>query len=171
LKPSLLFSALFAGAVALSSPAQSFDVSGAYLAGRQAAMQSDFAAAARYFSEALAQDSENPELLEDVMNARVLLGDVAGAAPVAAQLQAQGQRIQIAHMVTIADAIVAQDFAALLARDMEVQGIGPLVDGLLIAWAHIAEGDVDAVMAAFYDVAGTQGMGCFAMYHKAMALD
>ncbi|MEO0939019.1 MAG: tetratricopeptide repeat protein [Pseudomonadota bacterium] len=169
MKPFLL-SAAFAAALVAATPALPQMSAGAYLAGRQAAMRNDFDAAARYFTEALAADPSNAELLEDTMNSRVLLGDVAGAAPIATRLEEMGQRSQIAHMVTVAEAAKAGAFAEILTRDIEARSIGPLVDGLVQAWAQIGTGDIGGGLARFDAVAPSQGLGGFALYHKAMAL-
>lgn len=133
-------------------------------------MQNDFAAAARYFTRALTRDPSNAELLEDAMNARVLLGDVAGSVPIAQQLEGSGQRSQVAHMVMVAQMAQGGELAQILARDTDAQGIGPLVDGLIRAWALIGTGDIQGGLSEFDTVAETQGLAAFASYHKAMAL-
>ncbi len=143
---------------------------GAYLAARQASFQNDFATAARYFGQALLRDPSNPGLMEDAVLARLLTGDVARALPIAQRMEDEGLRSQAAHMVVIADHAATGDFDAILSRDMDAQGIGPLVDGLVVAWAHVGAGDTAAAMAAFDAVAEQQGLKGFALYHKAMAL-
>lgn len=168
MKRLLLPAALIA--LGLAAPAAAQNIAGPYLAGRQAAMQNDYAAAARYYAQALRAAPDKVELIEDSLNVRVLLGDVGDAVPLAADLEAMGQRSQIAHMVSIAGAVAEGDFAAVLNRDMSEDGIGPLVDGLIRAWAEIGQGDLDAGLAAFDAVAQEQGLGGFAIYHKAMAL-
>ncbi|MEO0390256.1 MAG: tetratricopeptide repeat protein [Pseudomonadota bacterium] len=166
----LLLSAAISAAVVCAAPAQAQMGAGAYLAGRQAAMQNDFAAASRYFSDALRAAPRNAEIMEDTLNARVLMGDIDGAVPVAQDLVEAGQRSQIAHIALIADEVKRGDFAAVLARDPDLEGIGPLVDGLVRGWSHIGAGDLAAGLAAFDTVAENQGLAGFALYHKAMAL-
>ncbi len=165
-----LFLAALAVSATAANVAMSNAIAGAYLAGRQAAQQNDFVAAAHYFSRALTADPTNNDLLEDVVSSRVLLGDIAGAIPLATQLEGAGQRSQIAHMVAVTRDAQAGDFQAILSRDLNTGGIGPLVDGLVQAWAAMGTGDHRASFAAFDAVAQTQGLGSFAMYHKAMAL-
>jgi len=157
-------------AFGLAAPVAAQNVAGPYLAGRQAAMQNDYAQAARYFAQALRASPDNLDLIEDSLNVRVLLGDVSDAAPLAADLEVLEQRSQVAHMVSIADAVARGDYAAVLDRDMELDGVGPLVDGLIRAWAQVGQGDLEAGLLAFDIVADNQGLGGFAMYHKAMAL-
>ena len=144
--------------------------SGAYLAGRQAALGNDFDAAAGYFTRALARDPSNPALMEQTTLAFLAMGDIARALPVARRIEELGLKSQIAHMVVVAALVEAQDYPALLARDAETQGIGPLVDGLVVAWAHLGAGDVTEALAAFDAVAERGGLRGFALYHKAMAL-
>nr|WP_261368178.1 tetratricopeptide repeat protein [Pseudosulfitobacter koreense] len=154
----------------LASPLAARDVAGPYLAARQASYMNDFGTAARYYDIALRQDAQNAILMEDAVLAHLMLGDVAQALPIANRMTDQGLRSQAAHMAVIADMAQREDFAALLERDMTDQGVGPLVDGLLTAWAHLGEGDMDAALAGFDTVASEQGMKGFALYHKAMAL-
>ena len=73
--------AAFALCLAWSVPAGANSVSGAYLAGRQAAFDSNFDAAARYFGRALAVDSDNPELMENVALSQLALGRIDRALP------------------------------------------------------------------------------------------
>ena len=160
--------AVFSTALPLSLQAES--ASGAYLAGRQALFTSDFDAAATYYSRALARDRDNPQLMDNVVLAQLALGQIDRALPVAELMEARGQRSQVAHMVMVSSLIAKGDYDGLLARDPETLGIGPLVDGLLKAWALMGKGDTEAAKAAFDDVAKQNGLRNFAMYHKALAL-
>jgi len=144
--------------------------SGAYLAGRQAAIGNDFEAASRYYTTALAHDPANIGLMEDAIAAQLALGRVDRALPIAKLLEEQGIRSQAAHMTVIADLLAREDYDAYLARDVETVGIGPLVDGLLGAWAMIGAGRVEDGMAEFDRISKERGLRGFALYHKAMAL-
>ncbi|WP_189678768.1 tetratricopeptide repeat protein [Seohaeicola zhoushanensis] len=156
--------------VALPLPLLAQSASGSYLAGRQALFLSDFDAAATYYSRALARDRGNAQLMDSVVLAQLALGQVDRALPVAEVLEARGVRSQVAGMVIVSNLIAAKDYKALLARDPETQGIGPLVDGLVKAWALLGSGDEKAAMAEFDAVASGNGLRSFAMYHKALAL-
>ncbi|MEL6467452.1 MAG: tetratricopeptide repeat protein [Pseudomonadota bacterium] len=145
-------------------------VAGSYLAGRQAAILSDFDAAARYYTAALARDPGNVELMEDAVVSQLALGRLDRALPIAKSVEERGARSQAAHMVIIADILAQQEFATYLERDIETRGIGPLVDGLLNAWALVGTDRVDEAMAAFDTVSEQRGVRGFALYHKAMAL-
>ncbi|KIC47514.1 tetratricopeptide TPR_2 [Ruegeria sp. ANG-S4] len=144
--------------------------SGSYLAGRQAIYQSDYVAAERYYSQALRFDPQNTKLLESVLLARIALGDIEGALPVAEITDAGEGPNQPGRMVIYANLIAQEKLDELLARDPETQGVGPLVDGLVIAWAHMGNGAVTQAMEQFDSVATQEGLSEFALYHKAMAL-
>ena len=154
----------------LAGPLAAQDVAGPYLAARQASYLNDFGTAARYYDMALLHDAENATLMEDATLAHLMLGDVLQALPIALKMEEVGLRSQAAHMSVIADMAQREDYDALLDRDMETQGIGPLVDGLLTGWAHVGAGDMKAGLAGFDKVSREQGLKGFALYHKAMAL-
>lgn len=149
---------------------QAQGIAGAYLAARSAGMSSDYAAAAEYFTRALARDPSNPQLLENAVLAQMSLGQIARAIPIARKIEGDGLQSQIARMVLIADEVSKDQYAPLLKRLDEQRGVGPLVDGLLKAWAQMGAGDVSAALAGFDTVAQERGLAAFAQYHKAMAL-
>jgi tetratricopeptide (TPR) repeat protein len=57
-----------------------------------------------------------------------------------------------------------------IARIQDDKGIGPLVDGLILAWAALGDGDMNATIAGFDTVAQEPGLAGFALYHKALAM-
>nr|WP_229801353.1 tetratricopeptide repeat protein [Tateyamaria omphalii] len=167
-----LLSSVALAAVLAATPhiASAQSVAGSYLAGRHAAITSDFEAAARYYQAALARDPGNAELMEDVIVSQLALGRLDRALPVARIIEEKEIRSQIAHMAIIADMLAQEDYAGYLARDTETLGIGPLVDGLLNAWALVGMEDIEGALAAFDAVSEQRGVRGFALYHKAMAL-
>ncbi|NOC93516.1 tetratricopeptide repeat protein [Ruegeria sp. HKCCD6604] len=151
-------------------PAFSETGAGSYLAGRQAIYENDYSAAERYYAQALRFDPQNALLQESVVVARIALGEVARALPIAQQIEEANLPSQAARMVISANLIADGKFDDLLARDPETQGVGPLVDGLMIAWAHLGQGEMTKAMEQFDSVATQDGLREFALYHKAMAL-
>lgn len=143
---------------------------GSYLAGRQAVYKSDFVASAGYYARALAKDPGNPALMENVVLSQMAQGQHKRARAVAEQMEAEGLRSQVAHMAVVANLIADGDFETLLARDPETLGVGPLVDGLLKAWALMGAGSAAKALEQFDVVADEAGLRGFANYHKAMAL-
>lgn len=164
------FTLILAVPMAVPRPGSAQTVAGAYLAGRQAVFNDDFRAAADYYRLALGYEPDNTSLMEKAALALLALGDIDVAVPIAARMEELGQDNQIAHMIAVADLIAREDYAALLARDPETEGIGPLVDGLVRAWALLGEGSAAQALAEFDKVAEEKGLRGFAMFHKAMAL-
>ncbi len=155
---------------ALVSQVSAQSAAGGYLAGRNAAVNSDYREAARYYTQALARDSSNAELIENTILSMLSLGQIDKAAPLARVLEQKKQKSQVARLVITADLARSQDFAALLSREGDTDGIGPWVDGLVKAWSHVGAGDVTSAMESFDALATEAGMRGFVLYHKALAL-
>lgn len=156
--------------VALTAPVAAQSVAGPYLAARSAAIHNDFEEAASYFTQALTRDRTNLELMESAVVAHLALGRLDRALPIAQAMQAGGQVGQVSQLALTADLIQRQDYDALLQGATTGQGIGPLVDGLVAAWALMGKGDVSEALAQFDQVAGQSGLEAFALFQKAMAL-
>jgi len=153
-----------------AAPVAAQEPAGAYLAGRAATYDSDFAAAAEYYTRALVRDPQNAVLMESVVFAQLALGELRRALPVAQRMWDDGINSQVANMVMVGGLSQAQDYQALLDRELAAQGVGPLVDGLTTAWAHLGAGDVTQALAQFDTVAEDDGLRMFALYHRALAL-
>ncbi len=164
---SLTLSALLA---ATALPAVAQGNSGAYLAARQASFDSDFAAAAQYYTRAIARDPTNPKLLENAMLSYLSLGRLQTALPIARKMVSDEIPSQLANLVIAAGNAAEGNFGSIINDLDEMRSIGPLVDGLLRAWAHLGTGDMNAALAAFDKVAEEPGLAGFAAYHKALAL-
>lgn len=162
--------ALLLSTAIVTTPLAADSASGAYLAGRSAAVNSDYREAAQYYTQALARDTKNVELMESASLAYLSLGRVERALPLARQMEALGQNSQVAHMVITADLAATEDYAALLERESGTAGIGPWVDGLVKGWAHLGAGDVTSAVAEFDKLSQEPGIEGFVMYHKALAL-
>ncbi len=156
--------------VAAPMPVHATSFSGAYLAGRQAMFDDDFAAAADYYRRALGFDPDNAALMEKAVQSLMALGRFDEAVPIARRIEEQGLRSQAAHMVVLADLVIRGEFATILQRGPDQGGVGPLVDGLVQAWAQLGAGSVKKGLARFDRVAEESGVRGFAMYHKALAL-
>ena len=156
--------------IAVSAPVQADTNAGAYLAGRQAIFDKNFDSAATYFSRALARDSRNEGLMENVVRSQLALGQLKRALPIAQKMELRGIKSQMAHMIVVGDMVQRGDFETLRARDFADRPIGPLVDGLLKAWADFGVGDLDAALADLDALSQENGLGRFAAYHKALVL-
>ncbi len=160
--------AILAGQMAL--PALGESVSGAYLAARQAGMQNDFGKAADYYSIALARDPGNPRLLENTLVSFMAMGAFEKALPIARKMVADGRNSQMANMILLGDLARKEDYAAILKSLEEGERIGPLVDGLLKAWAEMGTGRVSDALESFDQVIAAKGSRAFGLYHKALAI-
>jgi len=166
----LTLSASAVMAITLASDGMAQSIAGPYLAGRSAALARDYDAAAQYYGRVLSRDRANAEMLENATVANVSRGAIDRALPSARQIEEQGLQSQIAHLVVTAGLAKDGRYADLLARDWKERTIGPLVDGLIVAWAHLGKGDATAALAEFDQLSEEPGLKGFAMYHKAMAL-
>ena len=156
--------------VSTAIPAKADGLSGAYLAARQATITSDYDAAARYYTRALANDPSNPVILESAVLSYLSLGSLDTALPVARKIVNDGVKSQLANMVVSAGQVKQGDYADLLKNLEEGEVVGPLVDGLMIAWAHVGNGNVSLALEAFDAVSKEPGLAGFGAYHKALAL-
>jgi len=144
-------------------------LAGAYLAARNASGHNDYAAAARYYAQALELDPGNPLLLESAILAYAGMGKIERAVPVATDLVELGLDSQIANMILLADDLGAGRFEQALDALRGDRSVGPLVDGLSQAWLEVALGDLDAAMEAFDASTRSTGLDAFGAYHKGLA--
>jgi tetratricopeptide (TPR) repeat protein len=158
-----------ATAAATAAAQQTRGLAGPYLAARAAIGTNDYDAAARYYARALIRDGRNPELLQNAIVAQMGLGNLARAEPIARQMRSTGADSQIANLVLLTDRLAREDWTGAL-EDFEAgMSVGPLVDGLVEAWARYGAGDIDAAHDAFDAVADETGMPAFGRYHAALA--
>ncbi|MCX7645635.1 MAG: tetratricopeptide repeat protein [Rhodobacteraceae bacterium] len=143
---------------------------GSYLAARSASGNSDYQAAAAYYTQALVHDPSNPMLLESAVVAQLALGNLEAAVPIATRLGEIAPQNQIAQLVLLGAQLAAGDYEGVLAAYAEGRSVGPLVDGLVKAWAHLALGDAGEALAAFDALIAQPALAPFGAYHKALAL-
>ena len=143
---------------------------GAYLAARQAGATNDFRAGARYFTKGLIADPANAALLENAMTSYLALGQVERAIPVAQAIVDHGYESQIAHLVLSIAAVKSGDWDGVFAALEQGRSVGPLVDGLAQAWAHMGKGEMTRAFDSFDHVIESDGMQIYGLIHKAYAL-
>ncbi len=165
----LMISASLALGLLLPVQSSAEGLSGAYLAGRQAIMNNDYAEAAEFYSRALAQDRANASLAESALLANVGLGRIDDSVPIARVLLDQDPTNQIALMVLTAHALKSGADIRLLDELAETGRIGPLIDGLLTGWGWLDVGDVDRAMAAFDAIIENEEYIGFGTFQKALA--
>ncbi|WP_093151381.1 tetratricopeptide repeat protein [Aliiruegeria lutimaris] len=160
----------FGTALSVSAQEPERGFSGAYLAARHASFQSDYRAAAEYFTRALARDRDNPELQENALLAFTGIGEIEKAVPIARRMQSLGYQSQMANMVLMGHELKAKNFDGVISGLDGPLTVGPLVDGLVRGWGLMGLGKVDEAIAAFDEAAETTGLAAFGLYHKALAL-
>ena len=157
-------------AVPVAQPVLAEGDAGSYLAARSASVTSDFSAAARYYSRALARDPGNLTLMEAALTSYIATGEVDRAVPIARRMLQAGANSQLANLALTADAAKREQWDQILADLDAGQSVGPLFDGLLRAWSLVGTGDIAEALDAFDAVADTQGVQAFGLFHKALAL-
>ena len=168
---SILRTLSCAALMAVTAPAvQAQGLAGSYLAGRAATYDSDFAAAALYYTKALARDPQKALLMENVVFAQLAMGKADLAVPVAERLLQAGARSQVASIVAAGGYAAEENYQAILERDLETQAIHPLVDGLLEGWAHAGSGSVSSALKTFDRLAEDGSLRPFVLYHRALTL-
>lgn len=166
----LTLAAVAALGIGTALPALAQGVAGSYLAARHASFGSDYRAAANYYAQALIQDPTNPLLMENAIMAYLSLAEVDRAVAVARRMISVGGTSQIANMALLADQIQRENFEAAV-TDLEAgQSVGPLIDGLLKAWAQLGQGKMSDAQATFDEIGETPGLQVFGLYSKALAL-
>ncbi|WP_417240148.1 tetratricopeptide repeat protein [Celeribacter halophilus] len=161
---------LFGGAGTLV-PAPLMADAGPYLAARQATMDRSFQELASYATRALASDPQNPVLLESVISAHISMGDFETTKGYAALLSQIEPGNQIAAMSQLTLLVKEGDYDGLVAALEGGQSISTVVDGLMLAWAHVGQGDMSGALELFDNGANlSQGFEDFGHYNKALAL-
>lgn len=166
LRFSTAMSLLLASGVAV----QAEGLAGSYLAARHASYMSDYANASVYYTAALVRDPANAVLLENAVIAQIGLGAVDRAIPIARRMQQAGLKSQFSDVVMLADALQRKDYAQVAADYKAGLSLGPLVDGLVLAWGELGQGGMTQALAAFDEAAKKNGLQGYALYHKALAL-
>lgn len=143
---------------------------GAYLAARVASSENDFREAAAWYDRLLEAAPADPVLLDGAIIANLGLGEMDKAATLAARLDAAKGNSQVAWLALIADKAQREDYAGLIAAQKAGHSAGKLLDGLILAWADLGNGDMTDALAGFDALSKTPGLEAFGLYHKALAL-
>ncbi|QPC42102.1 tetratricopeptide repeat protein [Kaustia mangrovi] len=155
------------GADALSS------LSGNYLAGRHAIQERDMSAAARYFSDALAQDPGNAALLERAFVAEMSAGNITRSERLAERLIGINERHRMAHIVLGLKDFKRGRYDSALTHFDEASytPIGELTAGLLSAWVHAAQRDPTGAFKALDVLDRNDSFGIYKTFHSALIAD
>lgn len=150
---------------------QGQSASGAFLAAIQAERALDFRAAAKAHLDGMFHDPGNLTFRRGAVSSLLALGDFDRASGIARTLVADGQRDPASFMAILGDAgerghydVVADVFAT------PGQQLDPLTDAIVLGWAEVGHGNIDAGMAAFGALTRQEGLASFGLFHKGLAL-
>lgn len=124
------------------SPVEAPGFVGPYLAARQATIENDFRAAARYYSKAM-QVAPDVALENSALISFIAAGEMDPAVTVARQMLDRGHLTDLARVVLRADLTKKEDWAGFLAFDKEHPFDGPeppLGEKVITGWATIGAG-------------------------------
>ena len=140
--------------------------SGAYLAGRHAASQSNVDEAGAYFARALARNPGNAGLMEQTIIYQAAAGRVKSAIPIARHLLELDPNHRTANLLLVVKEFSDGDFDAVKARlDARPEAFPSLIHTLLAAWAAHGAGDPPA---SFDGLDSRQIFQIFGGYHKGL---
>jgi tetratricopeptide (TPR) repeat protein len=148
-------------------------LSGSYLAARSADVARDIPAAALFYGEALADDPQNPALIERVLILRLAAGEIDEAFEPAQKLIEIDTGNPIARLALAMRSIKEKDYAAATASLATVAKapLATLTIGLTDAWIDFANGKVDDALTTIKALSGPNWYGIFKDYHSALVLD
>lgn len=145
-------------------------IAGPYLASRQASLSSDYAEGAKYFQQAITKDPENIVLLESALVTMIGKGDMQQVARIVDLYRAAGGQSRLFDIVEYALQIEKGQFNDIPEPSSVIDGIDPLFDGLVHAWAQLGKGNMAAATSAFETIAENEDFSSFAYYQEALAL-
>ncbi|WP_181699209.1 tetratricopeptide repeat protein [Chthonobacter albigriseus] len=148
-------------------------LSGNYLAARFAGQQSDLDASARYFAEALADDPDDPFLLERTFALTLASGDMETGMEFGERLVSADRDNRLASLALGADALEKGNWAVAIER-LKPANVGPLA-GLTVevmsAWAEAGAGDTKKALARLDKLSGEDWYSFFRSYHGGLIAD
>lgn len=140
---------------------------GNYLAARFAGSQSDLAASARFFAEALADDPDDPFLLERTLALSLAAGDIESATMFADRLADVDKSNRLAALTLGIDALHDKRWAVAV-ETLKRADAGPLANltvEVLSAWAEAGSGQVDKAFQRLDRMQGEEWFAFFRAYH------
>ncbi len=148
-------------------------LAGSYLAARSADVAKDIGAAATFYSDALADDPQNPTLLERTVILDAADGNIDQAFEPAGRLITIDIGNPIARLVLAVRAIKQHDYAAASdsLANVAKAPLAALTVGLIDGWIDFGLGKVDDGLATIAALNGPSWYGIFKDYHSALILD
>ena len=161
---------LLVASIFFATAAYSNDVSGAYLAARQAVASHNYRIASDYFVRALTQSPHDKNLISQAMSAFLAAGDFDTAFALAEKLDDTAPNSTLVKALNLARAFKLENYHDVI-EQLDQKGVaGPSIDRLLKGWAFMGLGQVENAMEEFHAVSSSQGMQSFSSHQKALAL-
>jgi tetratricopeptide (TPR) repeat protein len=151
----------------------STSLSGNYLAARLAGAVRDLAAGAEFYQEALADDPDNPQLIERAFTLALASGDIDEAVALAGRLPPRADTNRLAGL---AQAVIdlQQGDTADARKIVAEHARGPLADltaALVSAWTFAADGDRAAALNRLDTLRGPDLYTAFTTFHGGIIAD
>lgn len=147
--------------------------SGSYLAGRQANVERDAAAAANYYRSALRSDSKNVELLTLAFHSVLAEGNIDEAVKLGERLALVDKTNRTTHLVMGVQALRQKQFSTAKAQFL-LAARGPVSDltaALLTGWTLAGANDAKGAVATIDKLQGPDWYATLKTLHTAMILD
>ncbi|MEQ9518133.1 MAG: tetratricopeptide repeat protein [Parvibaculum sp.] len=146
---------------------------GNYLAGRYAGSLRDMESAATYYEHALAEDPNNPFIVERAFLLSVTAGNVPAALRFARQIIETSPDNRTARLVLALSELKSGNYDEAI-TEIDAAAPGPftaLVGTLVKAWAEAGREDVDAAQAVLDSFKDRPAFDLFRIMHEAMIAD
>jgi tetratricopeptide (TPR) repeat protein len=148
-------------------------LAGMYLAANFAAATGDVKGAANFYSDTLADDPDNPDILARAFLFHAESGDIDKASSLAGRVIALQPDDRIAHLVLETVAIQNKNYAVAV-KDLDTapsDAFWALSDALVRAWALAGEKNYDGALKALDSLPNQRGVDGLKLMHRALILD
>ena len=143
---------LLVASIFFATAVYSNDVSGAYLAARQASTNHNYRIASDYFVRALTQSPQDKKLISQAMSAFLAAGDVDTAFSLAEKLDDTAPNSTLVKALNLARAFKLENYRDVI-EQLDQKGVaGPAIDRLLKGWAFMGLGQVENAMEEYLQV-------------------
>lgn len=158
---------------AAPTPPGQFSTYGSYLAARQAQALRDTTSAAEFYTQALAQNPDDPELMRRAFTLLAAEGRIEEAAALAEKLRALGSGVQMTGLVRAVHAAKLGQFARAESElaALPEGGYNSFIGPLLRAWLIAARGEPQRAVVGLAALGQTRGFEMFENFHAALILD
>lgn len=168
---SLFHIALAAGLTLSPTAIYAQGLAGAYLSANHANVTNDYAAAADYYSKALAQDPDDAFMLQNALLSYVAIGELDRAITLAQEITNLEFSSQLSDLMIIVSNVQDKKFQAELELLEDSKSrLSPLLYDLLKGWALVGMGDMTAATEHFDSMVKPDALRVFGQYHKALAV-